>query len=81
MGIESEILIPMNADHSSICKFESSDDHQYKQLKESFTSLSRKVKMCWKSDSRRVLHRLRHKVDTVPEYTKLPANPANEQPQ
>ena len=33
MGIESEILIPMNADHSSICKFESSDDHQYKQLK------------------------------------------------
>jgi hypothetical protein len=33
MGIENEIFIPMNADHSSICKFESSDDHHYKQLK------------------------------------------------
>lgn len=33
MGIENEILIPMNADHSSICKFGSSDDHQYKQLR------------------------------------------------
>jgi hypothetical protein len=33
MGIENEILIPMNADHSSICKFESSDDHLYKQLR------------------------------------------------
>ena len=33
MGIENEILIPMNADHSSICKFESPDDHHYKQLR------------------------------------------------
>ena len=33
MGIENKILIPMSADHSSICKFESSDDPLYKQVK------------------------------------------------
>ena len=33
MGIENEILIPMSTDHSSICKFESSDDPLYRQIK------------------------------------------------
>ncbi|KAL8922320.1 MAG: hypothetical protein Q9172_003612 [Xanthocarpia lactea] len=33
MSIENEILLPLNADHSSICKFQSSDDPQYKQVK------------------------------------------------
>ncbi|KAL9628880.1 MAG: hypothetical protein Q9164_007118, partial [Protoblastenia rupestris] len=33
MGIEDEILIPMSASHSSICKFESSNDSSYKQIK------------------------------------------------
>jgi hypothetical protein len=29
MGIENELLKPMNADHSSICKFESINDPLY----------------------------------------------------
>ncbi|KAL8739111.1 MAG: hypothetical protein Q9181_000222 [Wetmoreana brouardii] len=33
MGIENEILLPLSADHFSICKFQSSDDPLYKQVK------------------------------------------------
>ncbi|KAI4123352.1 MAG: hypothetical protein LQ338_005305 [Usnochroma carphineum] len=33
MGIENEILLPLSADHSSICKFQSSDDPLYRQVK------------------------------------------------
>ena len=29
MGIEGEMLRPMNADHSSICKFKDADDPLY----------------------------------------------------
>ena len=33
MGIQNEVLLPLNADHSSICKFQSSDDPLYKHVK------------------------------------------------
>ena len=33
MGIQNEIIIPVSADHSSICKFESSSNPVYKQIK------------------------------------------------
>lgn len=42
MGIGNEILLPVNADHSSICKFRSSDDPLYKQLRGLINELVKK---------------------------------------